>query len=217
MQEQEFGNRRAAGRRLGEALAEYTGRHDVVVLGLPRGGVEVAYEVARELGAPLDVLVVRKLGFPGQEELAMGAVAAGGVRVVNPGVMRRASGGEMSAAVAREAVEVERREAVYREGRPPLQIAGKTVIVVDDGLATGATMLAGIAALRTQGPASVVAAVPVGEASVVRKVGKAADRVVCLKTVTWLGAVGMWYGDFEQTDDTTVRELLASARLATED
>lgn len=206
-----FQDRVDAGRRLADRLVHYADRDDVIVLGLPRGGVPVALEVARRLNAPLDVFVVRKLGLPGYEELAMGAIASGGVRVVNEDVLfsvpRAASA--LAEVTEREAAELERREHCFREGRPPLDLRERTVIVVDDGLATGATMRAAVAALRQHDAAGIVVAVPVGAASTCEKLREEADELVCLDAPDDFRAVGEFYSDFSQTTDDEVREALA--------
>ena len=187
------------------------GRHDVVVLGLPRGGVPVAREVADALDAPLDVLLVRKLGVPGQAELAMGAIAAGGVRVVN----RSVTGAlgipveVVDGVAAVEEAELERREQAYRPGRPPLEVSGKVVVVVDDGLATGSTMRAAVAAVRAMGPRRVVVAVPVGARETCEDLAAEADEVVCARMPSSFRAVGQWYDDFSETTDDDIRALLA--------
>jgi predicted phosphoribosyltransferase len=183
------------------------------VLGLPRGGVPVAYEVARRLGAPLDVFVVRKLGVPGHEELAFGAIAPGGVRVLAEDLLARLDMPSewIEAIDARERRELERRERVYRGERPPPALAGRVVVLVDDGLATGATMLAAVRAVREQGPARVVVAVPVADPDVCERLGSIADEVVCVSTPRPMMAVGAWYEDFAQISDDEVRELLARA------
>jgi putative phosphoribosyl transferase len=205
-----FDNRAEAGRMLATRLMDYANRNDVVVLGLPRGGVPVAYEVARALGAPLDVFVVRKLGVPGHEELAMGAVATGGVRVLNADVVGglRIPDDVLAAAVLRESEELERRERLYRDGRPAPDVHGRTAILVDDGLATGASMSAAIAALRALGPARIVVAVPVGAEETCDRLRTEADDVVCFETPSPFFAVGYWYLDFSQTTDDEVRALL---------
>ena len=209
-----FRDRTDAGRRLAAKLRDYAGRDDVLVLALPRGGVPVGAEVARALGAPLDVFLVRKLGVPGREELAMGAIASGGVRVMNPDVVDqlRIPPRWVDAVAAEEAEELARREVAYRDGRPAPDVRGKTVILVDDGLATGASMKAAVAALRRLGPAEVVVAVPVGAAETCQELGEMADAVVCAETPDPFYAVGSWYADFDQTTDEEVRELLASGR-----
>ena len=211
MQPQRFRNRTDAGRQLAEKLAAYANRPDVLVLALPRGGVPVGCEVARALGAPLDVFLVRKLGVPGYEELAMGAVATGGVRVLNDEIVRGLgiSEHEIDAVVARELQELARRERLYRGDRPPPDVAGRTVILVDDGLATGATMRAAIHALRQQRPAGIVVAVPTASPDTSETLKTEADDVVCAMTPEPFFAVGHWYEDFTQTTDDEVRELLA--------
>lgn len=208
-----FADRTEAGQRLARALHAYTGRADLLVLALPRGGVPVAYEVARALGAPLDLLLVRKLGVPGQEELAMGAIASGGIRVLNREVIAATGVGEaeIEAAAAREQRELERRAGAYRGERPPPAIAGRCVILIDDGLATGATMRAGLAALRPQRPAALVVAVPVAPRDTLARLRAEADDVVCLEAPEDFYAIGAWYRDFGQLDDDQVRALLARA------
>ena len=208
-----FFDRQEAGRHLGRELARDVGPDDVVVLGLPRGGVPVAAEVAEALRAPLDVFVVRKLGVPGQEELAMGALASGGVRVLNTDVVT-ALGIELStvdAVAQREQEELERRERLYRGNRPPLAVEGKTVILIDDGLATGSTMRAAAAALRQQKPAKIIVAVPVAAKSTCRRLAAEVDELVCLQTPDDFFAVGQWYANFGQTSDEEVRQLLNRA------
>jgi len=208
-----FKNRSEAGRFLAEQLSAYANRPDTLVLALPRGGVQVAYEVAKALGAPLDVFQVRKLGLPGHEELAMGAIATGGVRVRNPEVVEylRIPDEVIDEVTARERQELERRERLYREGRPALSPRGRVVILVDDGLATGSTMLAAVLALRQQQPASIVVAVPVAAKQTCEELRTVADEVVCAVTPDPFYAVGLWYEDFSQTTDEEVRELLARA------
>jgi predicted phosphoribosyltransferase len=208
-----FRDRTDAGRQLAAELGHYVGRDDVVVLALPRGGVPVAAEVARALGAPLDVFLVRKLGVPGREELAMGAIASGGVRVLNDDVVRELGIPEhwIEAVAAREDEELRRREAAYRDDRPLPDVRGKTVILIDDGLATGASMRAAVAAARKLGPARVVVAVPVGAAETCREFRAIADEVACVEEPDPFFAVGAWYRDFSQTTDDEVRELLAQA------
>jgi predicted phosphoribosyltransferase len=205
-----FENRADAGRMLAAQLAEYRGRPDVLVLGLPRGGVPVAFEVAQALGAPLDVYLVRKLGVPGHAELAMGAIASGGVRVVNQEMLRslRISSQQLDAVTRTEEAELRRQERLYRGDRPPPPVSGRTVILVDDGLATGATMQAAVAALRSAGPQEVVVAVPVAPPETCAELEAEADRVVCAVTPEPFYAVGAWYRDFSQTSDDEVRELL---------
>ena len=206
-----FQDRAEAGRELGERLAEeYAGRDDVLVLALPRGGVVVGREVAEILDAPLDALVVRKLGFPGQDELAMGAIASGGARVLNEALLEQTglSRDRVDAVVARELEELHRREQLYRGARPPPDVAGKTVIVVDDGLATGSTMLAAVQALRSQAPARIVAAVPTAPPQTCTALEDVADEVVCLRQPYPFYAVGLSYEDFSEVGDDEVRALL---------
>ena len=205
-----FHDRRYAGRQLGAALAARQ-LPNPLVLGLPRGGVPVAYEVARSLGAPLDVLVVRKLGHPQQPELALGAVASGGVRVLNPAVMTDVSAAELEAITARERAEVESREERYRRGRPAVDPAGHTAILVDDGLATGATMRAAVMAVRERSPAAVVVAVPVAPRSALGLLADQADDIVCLARPAVFFAVGQCYDDFAQVTDEEVAALLDAA------
>jgi len=208
-----FRDRREAGELLGAAVAtRYAGRDDLLVLGLPRGGVPVAHGVAEALGAPLDVFVVRKLGVPGQEELAMGAIASGGVRVLNRDVLDylNVSDRAIEAVAIREGRELERRERAFRGNKPPLDIRGRTVIVVDDGLATGSTMRAAVLALRAMAPRAVVVAVPVGAPSTCQELRAEADDVICLGTPDPFEAVGLWYDDFTQTTDEEVHALLGS-------
>jgi putative phosphoribosyl transferase len=201
---------------LAAALGPYRGRPDVVVLGLPRGGVPVAHEVAVALGAPLDVFVVRKLGAPGHAELAMGAIAPGGVRVLNDSVVRALGITEAAIdEVARaEEAELERRARAYRGDRPPLDLAGRNVVVVDDGLATGATMRAAVSALLAFGPATVVVGVPVGARSTCRELGREQVDVVCARSPAIFQAVGEWYVDFSPTTDEEIRRLLGPATAA---
>ena len=196
-----------------EKLVKYAGRDDVIVLGLPRGGVPVAFEVAQRLGAPFDVFIVRKLGVPGFEELAAGAIASGGVRVLNEDVMRSIPHADeaIDAVTAREIAELERREQIYRQGRPPPELRDRIVILVDDGLATGATMRAAIKALRQSGAAKIVVAVPVGPQDTCRELEEEADETICLSTPEFFQAVGQYYEDFSQTSDEDVRELLSQA------
>jgi erythromycin esterase-like protein/predicted phosphoribosyltransferase len=207
-------DRREAGRLLAEQLREYAGRDDVVVLALPRGGVPVAYEIAAALGAPLDVFLVRKLGVPGREELALGAIASGGIRVVNRQLVDALgmTTDEVEAIATRELAELERRERAYRGDRPPPDVTGKTVILVDDGLATGSSMWAAVLAVRADDPARIVVAVPVADPDVCESFRGEGDEVVCLMTPKPLRSVGSWYEDFGQTTDEEVRELLARAR-----
>jgi erythromycin esterase-like protein/predicted phosphoribosyltransferase len=208
-------DRRDAGRLLAEKLAAYANRPDALVLALPRGGVPVAYEVARALGAPLDVFVVRKLGVPGYEELAMGAVATGGVRVLNDQLVERLGIPEqmIDAVAARELQELARRERRYRGGRPPPDVRGRTVILVDDGLATGATMHAAIEALRQQKPTRIVVAVPTASPEICEEMNTKADDVICAITPEPFQAVGRWYQDFSQTTDEEVEALLSQRNV----
>src|SRR6202048_660385 len=202
-----------AGRILAEKLDKYAGRDDVIVLGLPRGGVPVAYEVAKRLRVPLDVFIVRKLGVPGFEELAVGAIASGGVRVLNEDVMRALPNANeiIESVTAKETKEVERREGSYRDGRPAPDLRGRTVILVDDGLATGATMRAAVKALRQRGVAKIVVGVPVGAPEPCRDFEEEVDEMVCAVAPEWFQAVGQYYQDFSQTSDEEVRELIARA------
>jgi putative phosphoribosyl transferase len=206
-----FRDRSEAGRALARALSHYTRRDDVLVLALPRGGVPVGYEVAKELGAPLDVFLVRKLGVPGHEELAMGAIASGGVLVLDESVVRwlGINEGQIQETLARELDELRRREAAYRDGRPLPDLTGKTAILVDDGLATGASMQAAARAVRRHEPARIVIAVPVASRATCDRFREEVDEVVCAETPEPFYAVGNWYEDFSQTSDEEVRELLA--------
>jgi predicted phosphoribosyltransferase len=206
-----FRDRFQAGRYLAEELGRYQGRGDVVVLALPRGGVPVAFEVARALDASLDIFVVRKLGVPGHEELAFGAISSGDVRVLNHDVVRSLSLARdlIELVSARERKELERRENAYRDGGPPLDVDGRTVILVDDGLATGATMLAAVRALRQQNPREVVVAVPVASRQACDEFRAEVDDIVCAATPEPFYAVGEWYENFTQTTDEEVRNLLA--------
>ncbi len=208
-----YKDRRHAGRVLAEALREYAGRPDVVVLALPRGGVPVAYEVASRLGAPLDVFVVRKLGVPGHEEFAMGAIASGGAIVLDRAVIQGLGIplSAVEAAIAREQAELARREQLYRGGRPPLEVTGKTAILIDDGLATGSTMRAAVAGLRERGARRIVVAVPIASPDVCQELSREVDDIVCAATPEPFVAVGLWYDDFEQTSDEEVRQLLQAA------
>ena len=205
-----FANRAEAGRILGAKLAAYSGRNDVIVLGLPRGGVPVASEVARTLNAPLDVLVVRKLGTPWERELAMGAIAPGEVQVLDLSMVKHLCVPEeaIEAVTAAERKELNRQERLYRGNRPPLSVAGKTVILVDDGIATGSCILAAIAAVRKQGAARVVAAVPVAPANACSAIRMEADEVISVAEPEMFFAVSQWYEDFSQTTDDEVRSLL---------
>jgi predicted phosphoribosyltransferase len=207
-----FDDRQHAGRVLAERLAHLQGQEDLLVLALPRGGVAVAFEVARALHAELDVFIVRKLGYPGHEEYAMGAIASGGVRVMNIDPGMSVSEREIESVVRQEQAELVRRERLYRGTRPPVEVAGRTVIVVDDGLATGATMRAAVAAIRKQGPQRLIVAVPVGAQETCAVLEDEADEVVCAETPSPFRAVGLWYGDFPQSTDDEVRRLLEEAR-----
>jgi putative phosphoribosyl transferase len=212
-QHQAFSDRVEAGRELSRELEKYADRDDVVVLALPRGGVPVGHEVAAALPAPLDLFLVRKLGTPGHRELAMGAIASGGVRVLNDEVIRWY--GLTPDAIERVAIEeqreLERREAAYREGRTAIDVSGRIVILVDDGLATGSTMKAAVQAVRLLNPSRVVVAVPVGAVETCRELQVLADEVVCGRTPQPFSAVGLWYRNFEQTTDEEVRALLRSS------
>lgn len=206
-----YKDRRDAGRALAARLQPHAGRDDVIVLALPRGGVPVAFEVAEALEAPLDIFLVRKLGVPGQEELAMGAIASGGVRVLNEQVAPYVTQAAIDAATAQERAELERRERAYRGNRPPPEIRGKTIILIDDGLATGSTMRAAVAAIRQQQPARIVVAVPVGAGSTCDSLRHQADEVICGATPEPFFGVGQWYDDFAQTTDEEVCHLLERA------
>ena len=208
-----FSNRAEAGQLLAEKLLPYANRNDVIVLGLPRGGVPVAFEVAQRLRVPLDVFIVRKLGVPGFEELAVGAIASGGVRVLNEDVARALPNPEevIESITARETAELERREQSYRDGRPAPDLRSKTVILVDDGLATGATMRAAVKALRQCDVAKIVVAAPVGAPETCREFEDEADEIICAMAPEYFQAVGQYYEDFSQTSDEEVRELLARA------
>lgn len=211
-----FRDRMDAGRRLAAELASYADDPDVRVLALPRGGVPVGYEVARALRAPLDVFIIRKLGLPGHEEVAMGAIASGGVGVLNEDLIERAgvTGPELQRVINAERRELERRERLYRGDRPPPDVAGRKVILVDDGLATGATMRAAIEAVRVEGPKLVVVAVPIAAPETCDAFRAVADHMVCAITPEPFHAVGLWYDDFGQTSDEEVRELLEDARAS---
>ncbi|HWP43652.1 MAG TPA: phosphoribosyltransferase [Blastocatellia bacterium] len=211
-----FRDRAEAGRLLGEELKAYAGRPDVIVLGLPRGGVPVAFEVARALNAPLDLFLVRKLGVPGHEELAMGAIASGGVRVLNQDVVQYLGipDSVIDAVASREQQELERREVSYRGDRPPLDVRGRCVILVDDGLATGSTMRAAVRAIKQQQPARVVVAVPTASSQTCDEFRSEVDEIICARMPEPFYAVGMWYEDFSQTTDEEVKGLLESAGRA---
>jgi predicted phosphoribosyltransferase len=212
-----FADRRHAGALLARQLQQFADRPEVLVLALPRGGVPVAFEVAQSLGAPMDVFVVRKLGMPGHPEFAMGAIASGGVRVMNEDAFDwyQPSAAAVEAVIRVEHAELERRERAYRDGKPPLPIKGRTVILVDDGLATGSTMRAAVLAIRRLRPARVVVAVPVGARETCEVLRAIADEVVCPLMPEPFSAVGAWYIDFSQTTDDEVRHLLSAQRAAT--
>lgn len=212
-----FRDRADAGRQLATRLTPYAHRAGVVVLGLPRGGLPVAAEVADRLGAPLDVFVVRKLGVPGHEELAMGAIASGGARVLNDEIVARLGipASVVEAVTRQEQAELERRERLYRGDRGPLAVRERIVMLVDDGLATGASMRAAVTALRAREPAYLVVAVPVGAPETCAAFDAIADEVVCAVTPSRFVAVGLWYGDFGQTTDEEVRDLLDRAAART--
>lgn len=207
-----YRDRRQAGRVLAEHLVHLQGHADVAVFALPRGGVAIGYEVARALDAPLDVLVVRKLGLPGYEEYAIGAIAGGGVQVMNLAPGARVPPREIARVLAREQAELERRERLYRGHQGPVEAAGRTVILTDDGLATGSTMRAAIAAVRQRHPARVIVAVPVGAEDTCARLRDEADEVVCPARPNPLRAVGLWYEQFPQAEDDEVHDLLAAAR-----
>jgi putative phosphoribosyl transferase len=213
MRTRRFRGRIEAGRLLAERLSAYAGRSDTVVLGLPRGGVPVAYEVAAALRVPLDVFLVRKLGVPGHEELAMGAIATGGVRVLNDEVVRtlHIAPETVDETARREGKELERREKAYRGDRPPPEVRDRVAVLVDDGLATGSTMRAAMAAVRQLAPSRTVVAVPTGAPSTCREIGREVDEVVCLLTPEPFHAVGLWYDDFSPTTDGEIGRLLGAA------
>lgn len=209
-----YRNRSEAGKYLAAQLTSYADRDDVLVLALPRGGVPVAFEVAKELRAPLDIFLVRKLGLPGHEEFAMGAIATGGVRVLNDDVVDylEISDEVIDSIAAKELTELERRERAYRGNRPEPEVRGKTVILVDDGLATGSTMRAAASALRQQSPARIVVAVPVSAPETCDEYKMGVDEIICAATPRRFYGVGRWYRDFSQTTDEEVRELLKRSR-----
>jgi putative phosphoribosyl transferase len=209
-----YRNRSEAGKHLATRLSQYANRDDVLVLALPRGGVPVAFEVAKALHAPLDIFLVRKLGVPGHKELAMGAISTGGVRVLNEDVVNylEVPSDVIDAVAADELRELERREREYRGDRPEPDVRGKTVILVDDGLATGSTMRAAVAALRQQNPARIVVAVPVSAPQTCDEYRMGVDEIICAITPEPFYGVGQWYSDFSQTTDEEVRELLEKAR-----
>jgi putative phosphoribosyl transferase len=211
-----FANRMEAGRGLAWRLQKYANRNDVVVLGIPRGGVPVAFEIAEALRAPLDLFLLQKLGVPGQEEFAFGAISSGGVRVLDREILRALSlrSSEVEGITAQAQQELERREAAYRGDQPPLSVSGKTVILVDDGVATGASLLAGIRALRQLRPAKIVVAVPVAPAPVSKRLAYEVDEMVCVATPEPFRAVGQFYDRFPQVEDEEVVELLARHQRA---
>jgi putative phosphoribosyl transferase len=212
-----FLDRYDAGRRLASALSNYADRSDLLILALPRGGVPVAYEVARALHAPLDVFLVRKLGFPGHEELAMGAIATGGVRIIDQQIVQMfgISDEAIDRVTATEQRELERREQLYRDGRPAPDVKGRTTILIDDGLATGSTMRAAVQALRQEGARKIVIAVPVAPPETCEAFRDEVDDIICAVTPEPFRAVGIWYADFSETTDDEVRELLARAERET--
>ena len=207
-----FKNRKEAGQILASRLRKYADQKPIV-LGLPRGGVPVAFEVAMALHAPLDVFVVRKLGVPGQEELAMGAIASGDVRVLNKPVVEdlRISEEAIETETRKEQEELKRRELLYRGKRPPLDVSNRTVVLVDDGIATGSTIKAAIAALKKQKAGRIVVAVPVAPASTIDELKTEVDEVICVSTPEFFNAISLWYDEFPQTSDEEVRELLKKA------
>ena len=208
-----FKDRRDAGKQLAQELSAYAGRSDVIVLALPRGGVPVAYEVARALNAPLDIFIVRKLGLPGHEELAIGAIASGGIRVLNHDIVQALKIPQtmIDTITRQELQELERRERAYRGDRPPPEVRGRTVILIDDGLATGASMRAAVAALRAQNSARIVVAVPTAAPETCAAFESEVDEIVCAMTPEPFYGVGRWYEDFSQTTDEEVRALLEEA------
>lgn len=208
-----YEDRREAGAELATRLGHFRGRNDVVVLALPRGGVPVGAEVARALDAPLDIFLVRKLGLPGHPELAMGAIASGGVRVLNHDVVSwyRIPETVIDQAAREEQIELERRERAYRDGRTPAELQDRVVLLIDDGLATGSTMKAAVQAVRARRPARIVVAVPVGSPDTCREFAGIADEIICVRTPEHFSAVGQWYLDFSQTTDDEVRTLLQRA------
>lgn len=208
-----FADRAQAGQLLAKALGKYAGRNDVIVLALPRGGVPVGYEVAKQLHAPLDVMVVRKLGVPGWEELAMGAIASGGVRVINEEVVRSSNirPESIERVAAAELQELQRRETAYRGHTGAPEVRGKTVILVDDGIATGSTIRAAVEALRQQGPAKIVIAVPTAAPDSCERLAPLVDELVALMRPFYFHAVGQWYENFQQTTDAEVRQLMTEA------
>ena len=208
-----FKDRRGAGRKLAQKLKDYAGRKDRIVLALPRGGVPVAYEVAKALNVPMDIFIVRKLGWPGHEEMAIGAIASGGVRVLNQDIVQYLNIPEalIDAVAQRELRELERREHAYRGDRPPLDVKNRTVIIIDDGLATGASMRAAVAGVRAHQPARIVIAVPTAAPETCESLKHEVDEVICATTPEPFYGVGRWYEDFSQTTDEEVRTLLQEA------
>ncbi len=208
-----FLDRVDAGKQLAQRLLQYAGRDDVIVLGIPRGGVPVAFEVAQALHAPLDILLVRKLGTPGEKELAMGAIASGGVRILNEEVIRDLgiNGAEISAVIAEQETELKRREDLFRGVRPPISVQDKVAILVDDGIATGSSMLAAIDALRSLHPKKIVVATPVAPPQANARMKRTADEFVCVSVPEWFFAIGEFYSSFPQTEDEEVRNLLNRA------
>jgi len=211
-----FRDRADAGKYLAELLQKYAGDSDTLVLGLPRGGVVVAFEVARGLGAPMDIFLVRKLGVPGYEELAVGAIASGGILVINQDVAQsiRISQARIEEIATKEAKELKRREQAYRGNRPPIEVEGRTIIIVDDGLATGATMRAAVDALRKHNPHKIVVAVPVASLEACEEFRTKVDDIVCGITPEYFNAVGAWYDDFGQTSDEEVIHLLREINIS---
>lgn len=209
-----FKDREDAGKKLAARLKKYADREDVVVLALPRGGVPVAYEVARHLRVPLDIFLVRKLGLPGQEELAMGAIASGGIRVLNEDVVHRLNVPDeiLDSVAKKELAELQRREKAYRGDTPMVDVRNKSAILIDDGLATGASMKAAVSGLLAHDPDRVVVAVPVAAPEICARFQKMVDEIVCLETPEMFFGVGAWYENFSQTSDEEVRQLLKQAR-----
>jgi predicted phosphoribosyltransferase len=206
-----YRDRHDAGEKLADALEDLRGTPNLLVLALPRGGVPVAEAVARRLGAPLDVFVVRKIGYPGHEEFAMGAVASGGIVLINPGLAGQVSEETFRGALERAVRELNERERLYRGVRPPAQVEGRTIVLVDDGLATGATMRAAVEAIRRRRPERIIVAVPIASPDACEALAREVDRVVCAATPEPFHAVGLWYEDFSPTTDDEVRHILASA------
>ncbi|WP_413174982.1 phosphoribosyltransferase [Anabaena azotica] len=206
-----FRNRTEAGQILAQHLTAYTNRENLLVLALPRGGVPVAFEVATALNAPLDVCIVRKLGVPGHKELAMGAIASGGIGVLNYDVINTLGINKeiIQVVAAEELQELQRRDRTYRGDAPPIEVKNKAIILIDDGIATGSTIRAAIALLKQQQPASIIVAVPVAPASTYKELQSEVNEIVCLQTPEVMSAIGVWYEDFSQTTDEEVRELLA--------